>query len=159
MIEIKEYKEQYAKEMSEIILSNLYEINIVDHGKEIIDNIAKHFTEEEIKKNFPNRAKCLVAVENNIVVGTTSIDKLRGDTTGEKYIIQTVFVKMENHHQGIGKMLMAEIEKSAKEIGAKQLIILASIYAREFYRKLGYDYLDGKKELNEEKEYTLVKYL
>lgn len=27
------------------------------------------------------------------------------------------------------------------------------------YRKLGYDYLNGKKELNEDKEYTLVKYL
>mgnify|MGYP003294226651 CR=1 FL=1 len=119
-------------------------IVIMAYGEKSPDG-RRFMKNEEIKKNFPNRAKCLVAVENNKVVGTTSIDKLRGDTTGEKYMIQTVFVKMENHHQGIGKMLMAEIEKSAKEIGAKQLIILASIYACEFYRKLGYDYLDSKK--------------
>lgn len=159
MIEIKEYTEEYAKEMSEIIITSMYEINIKDHGKEIIDKISKHFTEEEIKKNFPNRAKCLVAIESNKVVGTASIDKLRGDVSGTKYMIQTVFVKMKNHRQGIGKMLIKEIEKYAESIGAKQLVILASIYGCEFYRKLGYDYLDGKKELNEEKEYTLVKYL
>ena len=159
MVEITEYKEEYAKEMSEIILTNMYEINIKDHGKEVIDRISKHFTEEEIKKNFPNRTKCFVAIENNKVIGTASISKFRGDETGGKYIILTVFVKMENHHQGIGKMLIQEIEKYAKSIGVKELVIPASIYGCEFYRKLGYDYLDGKKEMNEDREYMLVKYL
>ena len=112
-----------------------------------------------IKKNFPNRTKCFVAIENNKVIGTASISKFRGDETGGKYIILTVFVKMENHHQGIGKMLIQEIEKYAKSIGVKELVIPASIYGCEFYRKLGYDYLDGKKELNEDREYMLVKYL
>lgn len=109
MIEIKEFKEEYAKEMSDIIITNLYKINIKDHGKDIIDRISKHFTEDEIKRNFPNRDKCFVAIENNKVLGTASISKFRGDESGTKYIILTVFVKMENHHQGIGKMLMQEI--------------------------------------------------
>lgn len=159
MIEIKEFEEKYAKEISEIVLTNLYKINIKDHGEDVIDRISKYFTEEEIKKNFPKRAKSFVAIQDNKVIGTASIDRFHGDESGEKYIILTVFVKIENHHQGIGKMLIKEVEKYAKNIGAKQLIILASIYGLEFYRKLGYDYLDGKKELNEDKEYTLVKYL
>ena len=75
MIEIVEYKKEYAKELSEIILSNMYNINIKDHGKEVIDRISKDFTEDEIKKNFPKRTKCLVAVKNNEIVGTASIDK------------------------------------------------------------------------------------
>ena len=159
MIEIKEYKEEYAKEMSEIIITNMYEINIKDHGKDVIDRISKHFTEDEIKKNFPNRTKCFVALENDRVVGTASISKFRGDETDRKYIILTVFVKMENHRQGIGKMLIQEIEKYSKSIDVKELIIPASIYGCEFYRKLGYDYLDGKKEMNDDREYMLVKYL
>ena len=57
MIEIVEYKEDYAKEMSEIIQTNMYEINIKDHGKDVIDRLAKHFTEVEIKKNYPKRVK------------------------------------------------------------------------------------------------------
>ena len=158
-IEIDEYKEKYAKELSEIILSNMYTINIKDYGKDIIDKLSKHFTEDEIKKNFPNRRKCFVAVEDNEVVGTASIDKYRGDESETKYIILTVFIKIEKHHQGIGKNLIKRIEQYANSINIKELIIPASIYAVEFYRKLGYDYLDGKKELNEDNVYVLVKYL
>lgn len=158
MIEIVEYKEEYTKELSEIILSNLYTINIKDHGKEIIDKIAVNFAEDEIKKNFPNRTKCFVAVYNGKVLGTASIDRFRGDETGRKYIVLTVFVKKENHHQGIGKMLMDAIEDYVATIEIDELVIPASIYACEFYRKLGYDYLNGVKEQNEEKEYMLVKY-
>jgi predicted N-acetyltransferase YhbS len=159
MIEIKEFNEKYAKEMSDIIITNMYEINIKDHGKDVIDRLSKHFTEEKIKKNFPNRTKCFVAVENNKVVGTASLNKFIGDESETKYIILTVFVKIENHHQGIGTMLIKEIERYAESIGATQLVIPASIYGCDFYRKLGYDYLNGNKELNEDKEYTLVKYL
>lgn len=159
MIEIKEYQEKYAKEISNIVITNMYEVNIKDHGKEIIDKLSKHFTEEEIKKNYPKRTKNYIAIEENKVVGTISIDKFRGDLTGTKYIILTVFVKIEKHHQGIGTMLIKKIEDYAKSIGVKELYIPASIYGCEFYRKLGYDYLNGKKELNEDKEYTLVKYL
>lgn len=157
MLEIVEYKNEYAKELSEIILSNMYKINIKDHGKDVIDRISKYFTEDEIKKNFPNRTKCLVALKDNEVVGTASIDKYRGDETGKKYIILTVFVKMQNHHQGIGRKLIENIECTAINIGCKELVIPASVYACEFYRKFGFDYLDGKKVQNEDKEYILTK--
>ena len=158
MIKIVEYDSKYAKEMSEIIINNMYEINIRDHGKDVIDRISKHFSEEEIKKDFPKRTKCFVALCDEKVVGTASIDRFRGDETGKKYIILTVFVKKENHKQGIGKRLIQEIEKYAMQLGVKELIIPASVYGCEFYRKLGYDYLNGKKEQNEDKEYMLVKY-
>lgn len=93
MIEIVEYKNEYAKELSEIILDNMYKINIKEQGKDIIDRLSKHFTEDEIKKDFPKRTKCLVALKDNEVVGTASIDQYKGgDKTGKKYIILTVFV-------------------------------------------------------------------
>lgn len=159
MIDIVDYEEKYAKEMSDIILSNMYTINIKDHGKEIIDKIAVNFTTEEIKKNFPNREKCFVALQNNVVVGTVSLAKFRGDTTGRKFIILTVFVNIINQRQGIGKQLIDKIENYAKSIGVKTLVIPSSVYACEFYRKLGYDYINGKKEQNEEKEFMLEKHL
>ena len=160
MVEIKEYEEKYAEEISKIIISNMYEINIKEHGKEVIDKLAKNFTTEEIINRFPEREKVYVAIEDNKVLGTASINKFRGDTTGNKYIILTVFVKIENHHQGIGKKLIKEIEKYAISIGAKEVIIPSSIYGCEFYRKLGFDYYNNDKSLNEDKEYTwLVKSL
>ena len=67
-MEIAEYKEEYAKALSEIVLSNMYTINIKDHGKEIIDKIAINFTEEAIKRDFPKRTKCFVAIKDNKVI-------------------------------------------------------------------------------------------
>lgn len=162
-IQIIEYEEKYAREMSEIILSNLYTINIKDYGKEIIDSIAKHFTEDEIKKNFPNRVKCFIALKDGKVVGTASIDTIKDmygvkvENNDNKYIILTVFTKLENQHQGIGKLLISRIEEFALQIGANELLIPASIYGCEFYKKIGYDYYNGIRELNKDGEYVLSK--
>lgn len=41
MIKIVEYEDKYAKELSDIILSNLYTINIKDYGKEILNEWSK----------------------------------------------------------------------------------------------------------------------
>ena len=158
-IEIYEYNEKYAKEISDIVLSNLYKINIKEQGIDVIDRLAKHFTKDEIKKNFQSKTKCFIAIKNGEVVGTASINKSISDKLDGKYIIQTVFVKIEKHNQGIGKKLIEKIEEYAKSIDAKELIIPSSIYGLEFYLKLGYNYLGGKKELNEDREYILVKYL
>ena len=157
MIEVVKYSNDYAKELSKIILDNMYEINIKDHGKEVIDKLSEYFSEDEIKKNFPNRTKCLVALKDNEVVGTASIDQFKGDETGGKYILLTVFVKIENHHQGIGKKLIQSIDEIAMNIGCKELVVFASVYACDFYRKFGFDYLDGKAVQNEDNEYVLVK--
>ena len=159
MIKIVNYEDRYAEEVSKIILSNLYEINIKDHGKEVIDKIANLFSVDAIRESFPKRAGCFVAMEGDKVVGTASLDRFRGDETGTKYIILTVFVNMNNQHQGIGRMLIEKVESLAHEVGAKTLIIPASVRGLEFYRKLGYDYLNGIKEQNEDKEYMLEKSL
>ena len=157
MIKIEDYNDAYAKELSEIILSNMYTINIKDHGKEIIDKIAVNFTENAKKSSFPKRTKCFVAVEDNKVVGTISLDKLWGDDTGKKYIILTVFVNMGYHNRGIGKLLLNCIEEYARQIGVEELVIPASVYARNFYIKQGYEYINGIEIQNEENEYMLIK--
>lgn len=162
-IQIVDYDSKYAKGMSEIILSNLYTINIQDYGKEMIDRIARHFTEEEIKKNFPERVKCFVAVQNGKVVGTASMDNIKSmygvevENPTNKYLILTVFIDINSHHQGIGSRLIEKIEDYSQDIEAEELIIPASIHGLEFYKKLGYDYLNGNEELNKDGEYVLSK--
>ena len=163
-MEIKEYEEKYAKEMSEIILSNLYTITIKDHGQEVVDRISRHFTEKEIKKNFPKRIKCFVAVEGDKVLATASIDNVNGiygvqaENPENKYIILTVFTHLEYQKRGIGKALIQKIDEYAEGIGADEVIIPASVYGLDFYRKLGYDYYNGNSSQNEDGEYILSKH-
>jgi len=56
-------------------------------------------------------------------------------------------------------MLITELEKFSKEIPAKRLVILASIAGCEFYHKLGYEYVNDKKELNDQQMYMMEKFL
>lgn len=163
-MEIKGYEEKYAKGISEIILSNLYTITIKDHGQQVVDRIAIHFTEEEIKKNFPDRVKCFVAVDGDKVLGTASIDNIKNiygvevENSNNKYIILTVFTHLEYQNQGIGKALIQKIDEYAEEIGADEVIIPSSVYGLEFYRKLGYAFYNGNSSQNEDGEYILSKH-
>ena len=43
-----------------------------------------------------------------------------------------------SQHQGLGKQLMQEAEKIAKEAGYKKLAVISGIGVKEYYRKLGY---------------------
>ena len=158
MIEIKEYEEKYADEISNIITRNLLEVNVKDYGLEFSKKHAEEFTVNKIRENFKNRAKVYVALKNNNVVGTAGLDKSWYNDDGEYWIL-SVFVKPENHGEGIGKSLIHKVEEYAKEINVKKLVVPASITACGFYHKLGYEYANGKKELNEEQMYIMEKYL
>ena len=46
---------------------------------------------------------------------------------------------VQMQHKGIGRLLMAEAEKIAKEeFGCNKMIVISGIGAREYYKKLGY---------------------
>lgn len=158
MIEIKEYEDKYAEEISRIVIQNLLEVNSKDYELEYCQNSANDFTVDKILKNFNKRTKVFVALENGVVIGTAGLDKSWYNDDGEYWIL-TVFVDIAHHKQGIGKMLIEKIEEFAKEMKFKKLVIPASITACEFYHKLGYEYKDSKKELNEDKMYIMGKYL
>ncbi|MEX0932850.1 MAG: tRNA uridine(34) 5-carboxymethylaminomethyl modification radical SAM/GNAT enzyme Elp3 [Candidatus Pacearchaeota archaeon] len=44
----------------------------------------------------------------------------------------------DSQHRGIGKILMEEAEKIAKEYGMEELYVISGIGVREYYKKLGY---------------------
>ena len=45
---------------------------------------------------------------------------------------------LHTQHQGLGKLLMLEAEKLARQAGYHQIAVISSIGTREYYRKLGY---------------------
>lgn len=48
-----------------------------------------------------------------------------------------------SQHKGMGKMMMKEAEKIAKEEGAKKILVISGIGVRDYYRKLGYKLEDS----------------
>jgi elongator complex protein 3 len=47
--------------------------------------------------------------------------------------------KGDIQHRGIGKRLVSEAEKIAKENGKNKMLIISGIGARQYYKKLGYE--------------------
>lgn len=155
MLKIVEYKEKYLEQISNLIIQDLLTVNSNDYGIERVKKMAEDFTVEKLQNSLSKRKKVFVALIDDNVVGTAGIDK--SWYSDDEYWILTVFVKSENHGQGIGKKLIEKIEEYATTLPVKKLIIPASITAHEFYYKLGYKYKDGKKELNDEDMYIMEK--
>ena len=157
MLKIVEYSEKYLEQISNIIIQNLLTVNSKDYGMERVKKMAEDFTVEKLQNSLSKRKKVFVALIDDNVVGTAGIDK--SWYSDDEYWILTVFVKPENHGQGIGKKLIGKIEEYATTLPIKKLVIPASITAHEFYYKLGYRYKDEKKELNDEDMYIMEKNL
>ena len=58
----------------------------------------------------------------------------------------------------IGRKIINTLEQDEFYVRATRIEIPASITATEFYRKFGYDYKNGVKELDEEHHYRLEKF-
>lgn len=52
--------------------------------------------------------------------------------------ISSLFVDGTQHKKGIGKDLLGKFELEAKEYGSTIINIEASLYAADFYQKMGY---------------------
>ena len=155
---IRECRKEDLEKISEIVTRNLLEVNIKDYDEEIIKEYVKEFSKENIVNIFKNRARVFVATKNDEIIGTGGIEQ---DWNKEKgmYWILTVFVKPEEHNKGIGKKLIQKREEYAQSINVEKLIVPASITGNEFYHKLGYNYINGKKELNNDNNYMMEKIL
>lgn len=154
---IEEYEKKDIAIISNMIIEDILEVDSKDYGIEAANNlIQKYYTKEKLTEEFQSRTKVYVAKINGKIVGTAGIDKSWYSDDGEYWIL-SVFVRKENHKQGIGTKLIKKIEEYAKEIKAKRLVIPATITGCEFYKKMGYEYVNGKKELTEENMYMMEK--
>lgn len=90
------------------------------------------------------------------IVGVGAISSFRGSKT--ESILLTIFVLPEYHGKGTGRKIINTLEQDEFYARATRIEIPASITATEFYRKFGYDYKNGVKELDEEHLYRLEKF-
>jgi predicted GNAT family N-acyltransferase len=73
-------------------------------------------------------------------------------------IVQVRFVAVESNQQGkgLGKIIMLEIEKVAKEQGKQQIILHARENAVAFYKSLGYNIVEKSYLLFDEIQHHLM---
>lgn len=82
----------------------------------------------------------------------------RMDETEELGIVQVRFVAVESSQQGrgLGKIIMLETEKTAKEQDKQKIVLHARENAVEFYKSLGYSVIEKSYLLFDEIQHYLM---
>jgi N-acetylglutamate synthase-like GNAT family acetyltransferase len=120
--------EDDADGISSVILRALRETNAKDYADEIIARVERSFGPDAVRKLIGNRT-VFVATLGSRIVGTASLDGS---------VVRTVFVAPDVQARGIGKLLMAAIERTARERSIAALTVPSSVTAETFYAKLGF---------------------
>lgn len=154
-IQVRRYQERDAEEILNLILRNFREVNSKDYSREVIENlVATH--EVEWLLRVADSSHLYVFCEETRIVGVGAISSFWGSLT--ESILLTIFVLPEYHGRGIGRLIIQTLENEELFLRAERIEIPASITAVEFYRKLGYDYKNGVRELDEEGHFRLEKF-
>lgn len=154
-VKIREYQDQDAEAIVQLINRNFKEVNVKDYGKDVVDELVRT---HDVKwfRGLASYATVYCFCIGDEIVGVGSISSFWGSES--ESIILTVFVQPELQGQGIGRLIIQTLEKDILFTRAKRVEIPASITGTEFYRKLGYEYKGGIKELDEEGHYRLEKF-
>ncbi|WP_027547524.1 GNAT family N-acetyltransferase [Bradyrhizobium sp. WSM2254] len=118
-----------ADDISGVILRALRETNATDYSDEIIERVERSFSPDAVRELIGKRT-VFVAILGGRVVGTASLDGS---------VVRTVFVAPDVQARGIGKLLMAEIERTARDRDISALTVPSSITAEAFYARLGFN--------------------
>lgn len=151
---IRKYEEKDLDEVLNLIHRNSIEINARDYGLEFMKKFVDICDANWLRKRA-SFCHMYVAEENGRIVGVGGISSYFGSLT--ESIILNVFVLPECHGIGIGRKIVQTLENDEYGVIANRIEVPASITAKDFYYKLGYNYKNGVEELDEEKHYRMEK--
>ena len=149
------YQEKDAEAIVNLIRRNFLEVNVKDYGEEAIKVLVEQHDVNWFK-GVASYANVYVFGIEDEVIGVGAISSFWGSLT--ESILLTIFVLPELHGEGIGRYIIQTLEQDELFLRADRVEIPASITAVEFYKKQGYDYKNGIKELDEEGHYRLEKF-
>lgn len=154
-VSVRRFRKEDAAEVRNLVVRNFLEINSKDYGISAMEKLAKIYDVDKVL-NIAGYAHMYVFEWDGKIVGTGSISSFWGSET--ESILLTIFVLPEFHGKGIGRKIINTLEQDEFYVRASRIEIPASITAAEFYRKFGYDYKNGVKELDDEHHYRLEKF-
>lgn len=150
---IRKFEQVDAKLVADLINRNFFEVNINDYAKEELE--ARAFTDEKVR-TVAGYAHMYVCCIDDEIIGCGAISSFWGSL--DESILLTIFVKPELHGQGIGKSIIKTLEADELFLRAGRIEIPASKTAYEFYLKMGYDFKEGIKQLDDEGHYRMEKF-
>ena len=146
-MDIRRFKEQDAKEVSDLIRKTIRISNTKDYPAELMDQLIEIETPEHVLQRT-TWTHFYVVVDNGQIIGCGAIGPYWGKE--DESSLFTIFVLPEYQGKGVGRAIIDTLEKDEYFLRAKRIEIPASITGVPFYLKMGYHYKDGITEPDEE---------
>ena len=144
---IRRFKEEEAKEVSDLIRNTIRISNTKDYPLELMELLIETETPEHVLERA-SWTHFYVAEDEGKIVGCGAIGPFWGkeDESG----LFTIFVHPEYQAKGVGRAIIETLEKDEYFLRAKRIEIPASITGVPFYLKMGYHFKNGIKEPDDE---------
>lgn len=144
---IRRFKEEEAKEVSNLIRNTIRISNTKDYPLELMELLIETETPEHVLERA-SWTHFYVAEDEGRIVGCGAIGPFWGkeDESG----LFTIFVHPEYQGKGVGRAIIETLEKDEYFLRAKRIEIPASITGVPFYLKMGYHFKNGIKEPDDE---------
>ncbi|KPA91125.1 MULTISPECIES: GNAT family N-acetyltransferase [Pseudomonas] len=122
-------RDEDAEAISQVIIQALRESNAADYPAAVIDRVEQRFGPQDVRSLLGIRSM-LVAQQGERIIGTASLD-------GE--VVRSVFVAPRAQGSGVGRALLAEVVRLAREAGVGWLKVPSTVTAEGFYARLGFE--------------------
>ena len=151
---IRRFEAADAGQVSRLIITTLRTTNRADYTAAYLEDLIAGLGPEDIRDRA-GKTHFYVVCEGDEIIGCGAV----GPCTGRERVssLSSVFVLPKYQNRGVGKELIRVLEQDPYFTDADRVEVPASITAVEFYRKLGYDYIDGERSLDEKQLYRLEK--
>ena len=131
-IEIRKATAADVVPLSGLIRRTIRVSNSKDYDQQSIDLLCSNFGPEQVAKRIQNELilLCFVGVD---LIGTAG---LRRDH------LRSMFIEPTYQGQGLGKILVANIEEIARQNAISAIMVHSSVTAQQFYEALGYEFVE-----------------
>ncbi len=154
-ITIREFEIKDAEAVSALIAKTMRTTNVKDYTAEVIENTISRLTPEKIIQRA-GWMHFYVVCEGDTIIGCGAIGSYWGKF--DESSLFNIFVLPEYQGKGVGRKIVETLEQDEFFLRAKRIEIPSSITASEFYRKLGYNYKNGIKTIDEEHHIPMEKF-
>ncbi len=153
---IRRYESRDKEKVLDIIIKNFYQVNIKDYTINEMNEIADIYRNGKLDE-LEKHTHFYVALYEREIVGCGAIGPFTDE--GDTAILLTVFIRPDCQGKGIGEKIIRSLEADDKYKKLKRIKLYASLTAYPFYLKMGYNYIDGKKVITDEKNIIMIKHL
>ncbi len=131
-IEIRKATDADVVALSGLIRRTIRVSNSKDYDQKSIDLLCSIFEPEQVAKRVVNELILLCFVGADLI-GTAGL---------RRNYLRSMFIEPTYQKQGLGKVLVANIEEVARQNAISEIMVHSSVTARQFYETLGYEFVE-----------------